>query len=130
MDVVLFSVLRNSLNDAVSNCSGFIGKRKRDLVDICGIMKQAQEMAFTRTNIKSGFRRAHIWPVDSSEFLRAERPSDGTSSATILTIEQLQAAYEATRLQLRNATLILDARMLGCGYAESKNGWVMTSKTV
>lgn len=98
LDVVPFSVLKNALNDTVSNCSGFIDERKLDLFDLCAIMKQAYDFAFTRANIKSGFRRAGLWPFDCSKLLNVQRPSDGTSSATFLTVEEIQAAYEAKRI--------------------------------
>ena len=130
LDVVLFSVFKNALNDAVSNCSGFKDERKLVLFDLCGIMKHAYHVAFTRTNITSGFRRAGLWPVDSSKLLNVERPANGTSSATFLTLEELQTAYEAKRIQLRCETLGADAKMLDCGYVDTANGCVMTSANV
>ena len=130
LDVVVFSVFKNALNDAVSNCSGFKNERKLDLYDLCGILKQAYHVAFTRANIKSGFRRAGLWPVDSSKLINVERPADATSAATFLTVEELQAAYEAKRIELRNATLGEDAKMLDCGYVDTSNGCVMTSANV
>ena len=59
-----------------------------------------------------------------------DRTSDETSNAKVLTVEQLSDAYDSERVQLRNATLGADGKMLDCGYFDAKNGCVMTSETV
>ena len=71
-----------------------------------------------------------LWPVDSSKLLNVEWPTNGTSSATFLIVEELQAAYEAKRIHLRSETLGADAKMLDCGYVDTANGCVMTLANV
>ena len=93
LDVVLFSVFNNYLNDAMSNCSGFNDDIKLVIFDLCGIMKQVYERAFTRANITFRFKQTGLWPVDFYSLLGVNRPSDGTSNAKCLTVDHLKDAY-------------------------------------
>ena len=93
-------------------------------------MRKAYEISFARSNIMAGFRRAGLRPLDVSCLLDTPRPASAACGAPIISVESLEKAYQENRLELRNATLGTDAKMLDCGYVNSQNGCVMTSGTV
>ena len=130
LDFVLFAAFMGALNNAVSSCSGFCDGRTLDHFHLCSVMGKAYEVSFVRSNFMAGFRRARLWPLDGSRLLDTLRPASAACGAPIISNESLEKAYQEKRLELRNATLGTDAKMLDCGYVNSHNEYVMTSATV
>ena len=130
LDFVLFTAFKGALNNAVSSCSGFCDGRTLDLFHLCPVMGKPYEVSFDRSNFMAGFRRARLWPLDGSWLLDTPRPASAACVAPLVSIESLEKAYQEKILELRNATLGTDAKMLGCGYVNSHNRCVMTSATV
>ena len=130
LDTVLFSVFKQSLNRIINNITLSEEQRELNMFDICALLSRAYEESFTPSNIRAGFRRAGVWPVDATRILNVSRPLNSCPNAEILTVEQLAAEFEKKRVAFRDHVLGSDAVMMDNGYVDTTKGCVMTSENV
>jgi len=127
LDVVLFGSFKRALNNKMSDISSRDGMSNWDVFTLCSLMMSAYADAFTSKNVKAGFRRSGIWPLDSSRLLSTPRPAAPNNLETILGKEQRAALFEEKRTEMRSIILGTDAVLQSTGYIVTTCGEVMTS---
>ena len=130
LDTVLFAAFKNSLNKAVSSCSGFNDRYTIDLFGMCKIMREAYENSFTKRNVQASFRRAGLWPLNAKRLIGEPRPASAAADAPILTVDMLEKRFEERRKDVRDMVLACDAEIVKCGYVDTANGCVVTAGRV
>ena len=65
LDVVLFSVFKNRLQNSISSCAAPGRGKEYDIFDMCSLIGDAYVHSFTVKNIQASFYRSGIWPLDA-----------------------------------------------------------------
>lgn len=127
LDVCLFSPFKDALNEAMNLCISQDKDDKWDTFSFCDMLKFAYEKSFTPQNIKSGFRKAGLYPLDSSQLLSVPRPVNADNLTEMLTVDELERLFEAKRQILRTKVLGEDTVISKSGFVDTSNGAVLTS---
>lgn len=105
--VVAFSVFKAALNYAISTVLQANKLDELDMYAYCALIKDVYYKASTRKNIQASFRRARMWPLDTTRLLNKPRPQDDEDVGTVLSVPELIKLYEQSRAVARQ-------NMLGC----------------
>lgn len=93
LDVVLFSVFENRLQDSVSSCAAPGLGKEYGIFDMCSLLCEAYVPSFTARSIQASFYRSGIWPLDSGKLLDSPRPCNGDADANVMSVEELYTAF-------------------------------------
>ena len=109
LEVLLFSVFKNRLQDSVSSCVAPGRGKPSDIFGLYSLIRHAYDRSFTVHDIRASFRRPGIWPLDPMKLWNVPRPSTADSAATILSPEDLYAAFQKRQDDMREELLGTDA---------------------
>ena len=73
-----------------------------DVFDYLNIMSEAYRQEFTYKNIKSGFAKTRLWPIDPMALLNVPRPASTSDPRTILSVEEMEILMEERRKESRD----------------------------
>ena len=127
LDVVLFSVFKNRLQDAITSCAAPGGGRHYDLFDLCALIRDAYYRTFTVHNVQGSFRRSGIWPFDPTKLTSTPRPGTSGENAVIMTAEELFVAFKQKQEEMRDTILGSNATISRSGFIDTTKGAVVTS---
>lgn len=125
LDFVLFGVFKNALRSITVEVFAANDGVPLNQRDFCSILRAAYKRSFTKSNFKSAFRRVALWPVDASLFTSSRVPEDNTPGAPFATVEELEAAVQQMRVQMRDEVLGARAEMTQSGFLDNTRGGVM-----
>ena len=127
LDVVLFSVFKNRLQNSISSCSAPGRGKEQDIFDMCSLIRDAYVYSFTVRNTQAPFYRSGILPLDASKLLNVPRPATASADASIMSVEELQAAFQKKQKIPRDAILCADAKITRIGVPDTSHGAVVSS---
>ena len=127
LDVVLFSVFKKRLPKSIRSCAAPVRGKKYDIFDMCSLIRDAYVNSFTVKNIQASFYCSGIWPLDGGKRLNYPRPATTSADARIMSVEELQAAFQEKRKVLRDSIRGADATTTRSGFIDTSHGAVVTS---
>ena len=127
LGIVLFSVFRNRLQDAVNSCAAVGSGQVYDVFDLCSLIRHAYDKAFTVSIIQLSFHRSGIWPFDPKKPRSVPRPATAEPDANTVSVEELCSAFEEKQKAVRTAILGPDATITRSGFIDTSKRSVVTS---
>jgi DDE superfamily endonuclease len=103
LDVAVFGTFKQALNDTIHSVSHTATAPVFDEFDFALMLKRAYEVAFKPDNIRAGFRRTGMWPIDPVALLRKPLPASANNTETVSVLElghMWQAKREAAASEL------------------------------
>ena len=67
------------------------------------MMREAYSRAFTRKNITSGFKKAGIWPMDSTVLLEVSGPEPSKLNCRLLSVSEIGSLMKRRRMEKRKS---------------------------
>ena len=90
LDVTVFSAFKAAPNDAINIAILRSGDKNWDSFTFCRMLTFAYEKSFTLHNIQTGFRRAGLFSLDSSQLLSIPRPISHAEPDVIMEVDELE----------------------------------------
>ena len=127
LDVTVFSASKAALNDAINIVVLRTGDNSWDSLTFCRMLTFAYGKSFTLHNIKTGFRRAGLFPLNSSQLLSIPRTISHAEPEVEMEVDELEQLFEEKRLRMCDQVLGEDTVLMENGFLDTAKGAVLTS---
>lgn len=121
----MFSTFKNELRSITVEVYAAAQGTPQAQRDFSRILRREYELSFTVSNVKSGFRRGGLWPVDHSRLTAQPRPENNTPGAALASVFDLEAAVENMRVNMRTEVLGDNAQNMGSEFIDITHRGVM-----
>lgn len=128
LHVTVFSPFTASLNEAINLAIARDEANNWDTFAFCQMLKFAYQKSFTVQNVRSGFQRARIWPLDASKLLSVPRPKSLTNPGSTVSVAELEELFQKRRRSIRKSLLGSDAKITAKGFVDTTKGEILTSQ--
>ena len=127
LDVSIFGPFKEYLRGCIQRMSSPLVTNCYDVFDYLNIMSEAYRQAFTYKNIKSGFAKTGLWPIDPMVLLNVPRPVSTSDPRTILSVEGMEIMMEERRKKSRDL-LGITPTVTVSGFVDTSAGLLLTSE--
>eukprot|EP00171_Calliarthron_tuberculosum_P003179 IDg3179t1 len=124
-DVSVFSPFKRRINEHTSSLSKEEGS-KIDLYNMCCAFNDAYTDTFSRSNIKGGFDKTGLWPLNSKRLLSRPLPLTYDDIDTVVQVEDLCKRVQDIRRGRRAGVSMRDDSVRS-GYLDTRYGCHLTS---
>jgi len=128
LDVVLFGIFKLTLRDLLVTLLSAEDYTKYNMYDFCRLPRHAYHEAFSRANIRAGFKRAGIWPFRPVALLGNPRPASVDDLNRFLTVEEMAVLFEKKLSEKREEVFGEKLVMTKNGFIDTSGGAVLTSE--
>lgn len=127
-DMGVFSPFKTHFGSLVVQCaSGRAQKKVYDEFNVCKVLIQAYEISSTAFNIKAGFRRSGIIPLDKYALFAQARPHSHGTPTKISTVDDMAKMLDEEKKR-KVSEILGDVTVRSQGFLDTSYGAVVTSE--